>query len=159
GWCINAVETGVCRRRRANTHVYLFCPSLPDHMHQFLAGGATYNRIVHYHNAFTLQKTLDGVQFNFDPKMPNGLLRINERASNIMIADEPCIKGNTSLLRIPQGRRNAGVRNGNDHIGLYGSLMGQLPPKRLADEVHVVAKNIAVRTRKIDQLEDALTGW
>jgi hypothetical protein len=90
--------------------------------------------------------------------MPNGLLRLNKRASNIMIADEPCIKGDAGFLRIPQGRWNAGVRDGNDHIGLYRSLTGQLPAKRLADEVHIVAKDVAVRTRKIDQLEDALTG-
>ena len=91
--------------------------------------------------------------------MPNGLLRLNKRAPHIVIADEPCIKGNPRFLRISQGRRNAGVWHRNHHIGLHGGFTGELSAKRLTDEVHVVAKDITIRTCKIDQLKDARTGW
>ena len=136
----------------------LFRPSLSDHVHQFLTGGAAYNRVIHHHDAFVSQKTLDGIEFNFHPKMPNGLLWLNKRAPHIVIADEPCIKGNACFLRIPQCRRNAGVWHRNHHIGLHRRFTGELPAKGLADQVHIVAKDIAIRTRKIDQLEDTLTG-
>ena len=138
--------------------MHFFRPSLSEHVHQFLTGRATYNRVIHHHDAFISQKTPDGVEFDFHPKMPNGLLGLNKRASHIVIADEPGIKGNTGFLRIPQGRRNAGVRHRNHDIRLHRRFTGELPAKGLADQVHIVAKDIAIRTRKIDQLEDTLTG-
>src|SRR5215475_2357533 len=139
--------------------MHFFRPSLSNHVHQFLTGGPTYNRVIYYDDAFISQKALDRVQFNFHAKMPNGLLWLNKRAPDIVIADEPCIKGNPCLLRIAQCRRNAGVWHRNDYIGFHGCFTGELSAKRLTDQVHVVAKDIAIRTCKIDQLKDARTGW
>src|SRR5262249_1295183 len=158
GWRINAIETRVSDRRRADTHMDLFRPSLSDHMHQFLTGGPTDNRVIYHHDTFISQKTLDRVKFNFHAKMPNGLLWLNKRAPHIVIADEPCIKGNPCLLRIPQCRRNARVWHRNHHIGLHGRFTGELSAKRLTHQVHVVAKDIAIWTRKVNEFEDTRTG-
>src|SRR5262245_45021355 len=94
GWRINTIETWVRYRWRADTHMDLFRPSLSNHVHQLLTGGPTDNRVIHHYNAFVSQKTLDGVEFNFHAKMSNGLLWLNKRAPYIVVADEPCIKGN-----------------------------------------------------------------
>src|SRR5262245_2309299 len=70
GWCINTIETWVRCGRRADTHMDLFRPSLSDHVHQFLTGSPTNNRVIHHHHAFVSQKTLDRVEFDFHTKMP-----------------------------------------------------------------------------------------
>src|SRR5262249_2977030 len=84
---IDAIETRVGDRRRADTHVDLLGSRLPDHMPQLFAGRAPYDRIVHHHDTLTFQKTLDGVEFDFHLKMPNSLLRLDKRAPDIVIAD------------------------------------------------------------------------
>ena len=72
-----------------------------------------------------------------------------------MVASDPQLERYASLFRITDGRRDAGVRNGNDHVGLYVTFIRQFTPESLATLVDALSTDDTVRSSEVDVLKDA----
>ena len=79
--------------------------------------------------------------------VPHLLTRHNECPADIMVASDPQLEWYASLFRITDGRRDAGIRNGNDHVSLYVTFLRQFTPKSLATLIDALAPDDAVRSR------------
>ena len=65
-----------------------------QHADDLAAGGAAHDRVVDDDDALALQDFALGVEFYFNAEIANRLLRLDERAADIMIADQAELEGN-----------------------------------------------------------------
>ncbi len=95
------------------------------------------------------------LSFSFTPKL-NGLRGVDERAADVMIANQAHAKRNLGFERVTYSRGNAGIRHGNDNVRFHGMFARKQAAEHFAALVDGAAKNNAVRARKVDMLENAL---
>src|SRR4029077_119776 len=98
----------------------------------------------------------DGLELELDAKIPDSLRRLDEGASDVVIADQAHAERNAGLESIANCGGNTGVRNGNDNVGVDGMFLGEQTAKGFAAFVDAATEDDAVGARKIDVLEDAL---
>ena len=79
-------------------------------------------RIVEQDDALAFENAPDRVQLDPDVEMPDGLLRLDEGAADVVIADQPHLHRQAGFLRESDRRADARVRDGHDDIGA-----GRLP--------------------------------
>src|SRR5262249_54098900 len=98
-------------RWTADAYVYLFRPGGPHHFHDLPARGASNDRIVNQDHPSTLEDALDRVQLDPYAEVANRRLWLDERAADIVIADEAHAQRHTGFLRVAHRRAHAGVGN------------------------------------------------
>src|SRR5262249_12567910 len=98
----------------------------------------------------------DGVELHTDAKMANRLLRLDECASDVMVANEPHSHRDARRLGVADGGADAGVGNRHDDIGLNRGLARERTSKLRPHLVDALAKYVAIRTREVHVFEDAL---
>src|SRR5258708_2568060 len=118
-------------------------------------------REVHYgvvdqHDSLAFNQASNGVELQLYAKVTNGLRGLDERAPDVMVADQPHAERNAGLQRVADRRRHSRVRNRHDNIRIRGMLFGQCAAQRFPALVDGAAKDDAVRPREIDVFENAL---
>ena len=88
--------------------------------------------------------------------MADRLLRLDERATDVVVADQAHSHGNARRIGEPNRGAHSGVRNRHDDICFDSGLTRQPPAELGTDLVHALAKHVAVWSREIHVLEDAL---
>ncbi len=136
--------------------MHFFRAGFAHHAHDLAACGAAHNGVVHQYDALALNQGADGVQLQLYAKITNGLRRLDERAANVVIADQPHAKRDAGLRRVSHSRGHSRVRNRHDDVGIDGMFFGQRAAQRLSAFVDGAAKDNAVRPREINVLENAL---
>ena len=94
------------------------------------------------------------VELDLDPEVADRLLRFDEGAPDVVVADQPELEGDSRLLGIADGGGDTRIGNRNDHVGLDGMLAGEVPAEFLAHPVDLSAEDGAVGTGKVDVFED-----
>src|SRR5574342_840031 len=117
GGRVDAVVAGPLDGRRRYAHVHLAGPGGPDHLDDLAARRAADDRIVHDHPALASQHFAVRVQLDLDAEVPDALLRLDEGAPDVVVADEARVVGQSGLLREAERRAHAGVGHGNDEVG------------------------------------------
>src|SRR5438105_14985865 len=153
---IHAIVAGGNRWRATDAHVNFFCSGVADHAHDFAAGGAADDGIVHQHDALAFDKAAHGIELQFDAEVSDGLQRLDERAADVMIANQAHAEGNSGIERVAYGGGHAGIRDGDNDVGLDGMFAGEQAAEHFATLVDGAAKNDAVRPREVNMLENAL---
>src|SRR5579864_8870721 len=153
---VHAVVAGRNRGRATDAHVNFFCAGFADHAHEFAAGGAADDGIVHEHDALAFNEAAHGVEFQLDAEIADGLRRLDEGAADVVIADQAHAKRNPGFESVADGGGNAGVGHGHDDIRFDGMLAGKQAAKHFAALVDGAAEDDAVRAREVDVLENAL---
>src|SRR5258708_20801002 len=128
---------------------------ITHHADDLSAGGAADDGIVDENHALALEQVPHRIEFQAHAEIAHALLRLDECASNVVIADQSKAKRDPALVGIANGGGNARIRHGHDEISIYRSLARELAAQRFAAFLHGTAKDHAVRTRKIYVLEDA----
>ncbi len=111
--------------------------------------------VVDQDDALALEQIAHRVQLQLHPKIAHPLLRLNERAPHVVVADEPEVEGDPTLRRVSQGRRHAGVGNRHDQVGVDRRLARQAASHLLPAGLHPAAKDPAVGPGEVHMLEDA----
>ena len=88
--------------------------------------------------------------------MADRLLRLDERAPDVVIADQPHAKRDARFLREPHRRAHAGVGHRHDDVGGHRLLSREHATELGADLVDAPAEHVAVRPREVHVLEDAV---
>ena len=127
----------------------MICDDLP-------AGRAAHDGVVHQDHPFALKYLPDRVQFHLDAEVPDRLLGFDERAADVVVADQPELQRDAALVGIADGRRDAGVGHRHDDVGLDGVLARQVHPHEAAARVDGPAEHETVGAAEIDVLEDAV---
>src|SRR6185503_2388601 len=83
------------------------------------------------------------------------LFGLDKGAARIVAADDAEFVRNAAFLREAKRGGNTGVRDGHDDVGLHARLLRQTHAHALADFVDGAPVGDRVRTREIDELEDA----
>ena len=153
---IDAVGAGMARGRAAHDHVdflHAVFTQVPDAV---AARRSADDGIFHDHDLFPGQQGPDGVQLDAHAEIPHGLRRLDERAAHVMVSDHAHFKGNAAFLGVPEGGVVAGVGKGHGEVHIRPVLLGQAVAEPFPAEIDVLAENLAVRPREIDQFEDAM---
>jgi hypothetical protein len=87
-------------------------------------------------------------------EVPHGLGRLDKSAAYVVVADYAHFQGNARFLREAEGGIVARVRKGHNNVGAHLILPGHLVSLALTGQIDILSKNIAVRTGKIDELEN-----
>ncbi len=114
---IHAVVAGRNRRRAADAHVHFRRTRFAHHAHDLAAGRAAHDRIVHEHDALAAQKFRHGIELQLHAEIADRLLRLDERAAHIMVADEAHAKRHAGFLRISYRGGHARIGHGHDDVG------------------------------------------
>src|SRR3954451_6585736 len=98
---------------------------------------------------------LHRIELQAHAEVAHALLRLDESAAYVMIADQPKAEWNSALI----GKANTGshsrIGNGHNEIGIHRSFASQLPAQCFAALLHRPPKDHTVRTREVHVLEDA----
>ena len=103
---------------------------------------------------------LDRVQLETHPEVADRLLRLDERAPDVMRANQPHFEGDSELFGVAKRAGHAGIGHRNDDVGPLTTkrrlLLGEAPAERFADFVHALAIEARVGAGEVDVLEDAV---
>src|SRR5436305_8155386 len=97
GRCIYAVKAGRDRRRAGDAHVNFSSARVADHAHDLSTGSAANDGVIDQDHAFAFQQLAYWIQLELDAKIAHVLPRLNESASNVVIADEAELKWNAAF--------------------------------------------------------------
>ncbi len=128
---------------------------VPHHLHDLDAGGAAHDRIVDQNDALALDHRAVGVVLHPDAEFANRLGRLDERAPDIVVANDAEFERQAAGARIADRRRNAGIGDRHDHIGVSRGLARQLRSQRLAGVVDASPVDDRIGPGEIDVLEYA----
>src|SRR5229473_1347233 len=98
---VHAVITRRNRGWTTDAHVHFFGAGFAYHADDFAAGGAAHNGVVHQHDALTFNQAADRVELQLHAKIADGLRRLDERASNVVIVFFSMARRNPRFTRIP----------------------------------------------------------
>src|SRR5262249_49026457 len=111
GGCIDAVVAGRNRRWATNAYMDFFRASFADHANNFAGSRAAYDGVVDKDDAPAFDQAADGIELELHAEIADGLRRLDERAADVVVADEAHAEGNLGLERVADGGGNARVRN------------------------------------------------
>ena len=128
---------------------------LPHHPHNFAAGRAAHQRIVHQNHALALQQVAHRIQLQLHAEVANGLRWLDERAAHIVIADQRVAERQARFRRIAQRRRHARIRHRNHNVGIGRAFARQqtgpasraIPEPSARTRSNPAAKNTRAQTR------------
>src|SRR5690242_15078787 len=109
---VHAVVAGGNRGRATDAHVDFFGSGIADHAHYLAAGRAADNGVVHQHDALAFDEAAHGVELELDAEIADGLRGLDERATDIVIADQAHAEWNLGFERVADGGGNTGVGHG-----------------------------------------------
>src|ERR1700721_1254904 len=88
-------------------------------------------------------------------KFAHALGRLDEGASDIVIADNTKLERHAGVLAVADRGWNAGIRHRHHHIDRNVALFRELRAKGLAHVVHRASTDDRIRPREIDVFENA----
>src|SRR6059036_218916 len=102
--------------RRSDAEMHLGRTRLADQLNQRPAGRATDDRVVHHHDLLSLKHFRDGIELDLDLRHAAGLGGMDERAADVVIADERVLELDSRLLGEPECHGVRGVRHREDAV-------------------------------------------
>src|SRR5690606_13215976 len=152
---VDPVVTREPDRRARDPEVDLLRAGLADQRDEAAARRAADERVIHHHDALALDDLADRVVLDPDPEVTAGLRRVDEGAADVMVPDQPQLERDAARLAVAERGRVRRVRNAEDAVRVRRLLDREPAPERSPRAVHARAEDVRVRTREIDQLEDA----
>ena len=107
---VDAVVVGVRDRRRGDAHVHLAGARLVHQLHDLLRGGAAHDAVVDEHDALAADDAGIGRMLELDAERADALLRLDEGAADVVVADDAELEGDVGFLRKADGRGDARSR-------------------------------------------------
>ena len=138
-WRVDAVKTGMRRRRAGDAHMHLGRAGVAHHGHNLARGGATHDRIIDKNDPLAAHRLGVGIVLQLDRIGAVLLCRLDEGAADIMIADDAKIEGDRRRLGIAERRRHAGIGHRNDQIGVDVRFTGQFGTDGFAGVIDAAA--------------------
>ena len=125
-------------------------------MHDLPARRAAHDRVVDQDDALAFEDAAHRVQLDAHAEVPDRLLRLDERAADVVVADEAHLHRDARRLGEAGRRAHAGVGNRHDDVGVDRRLAREDAAELGADLVHALAEHVAVGPREVDVLEHAV---
>src|SRR5437588_6068853 len=125
------------------------------HADDFAAGGAADDRIINQHHALPFQQMLHRIELQSHAEIAHALLRFDEGAAYVMIADQTKAERDSALIGKAHAGSNSRIGNWHDKVGVHRSFASQLATQGFAALLDRPANDHTVRTRKVYVLEDA----
>src|SRR5688572_28235844 len=156
---VDAIVARPGNRVRADAHVDLARARGSDQCDEATRGGSANNGIVDHDDALSIQHFTNRVVLHADLRIATGLRRLNEGPPDVVVTDERKLEGKLGFLRISDGSGVGGVGHGEHEIrsGRW-PFAGELTSELTSSPIDRSAPDMAVRTREVDVLENALAG-
>src|SRR5690348_2538773 len=155
--CVDPVETRVRSRWTRHAEMHLCGACVAHHLHDLLGSRAAHDRVVDQDDALAGERCAIGIVFLAHAEIANAVRRLDEGATDIVVADDAELEGKSRLVGIADGRWNRGIRNGDDHVCRGGAFLGEFDACAFALLVDIAALDDRIRSREIDVFEDAET--
>ena len=104
----------------------------PDHLDDLDRGGAADDRIVDQDDPPAVQIGPASIVLEAHSEVPDLIGRLDERPSDIMVADDPEFEGQSRFLGIAERRRHAGIGDRNDDVRVDMALASEFPADAFA---------------------------
>ncbi len=122
---INTIDIGITHRGRCGGEVHLSGTRIPRHLHNFLAGSAPDDGVVHQHHILAPELQINRVQLLAHGFLAHFLAGHDEGTADIAVLDEPLPELDPQAVRHLQGGRPAGIRNRHDHVNVVIRMIPQ----------------------------------
>ena len=157
---IDAIDIGVAHGRCSAGQIDLAGTSVARHLHNFVAGGAAHDGIVHQQHVAALEFAGNGVELLPHRLFSHRLPRHDEGATHIAVFHKAFAVRQAQQLRQLRGAGSAGFGDGDDHVNLVGRhgrdhALGQRLAQVQARLVDGDAVHHRVWPRQIDKLKNA----
>ena len=121
---VDAVEARPLHRRRGDAHVHLERAGLAQHPHQRALGVAAHDRVVDDDQPLAADDVAQRVELEPDAELADRLRRLDERASDVGVLDQPEAVRDAGRLGVADRGRRAGLGHRDDQVGLDRMLAG-----------------------------------
>jgi hypothetical protein len=103
-----------------------------------------------------LSTAVHRVEFQPHRAVAQRLTGLDERTPDVVVPNQPKLEANARLLGETETGSIARVRHGNDDVGVDRVVPGEHNAQLPTNLVDVFPEHLAVRTREVDELENAL---
>ena len=152
---VDAEVARVHDRRARDPHVHLGRAGVADQLDERPGRRAAHERVVDHHDPLAGEVLAEGVELEGHAAVADLLRRLDERAADVAVLDQPVVERHAARPGVADGRRDRGVRHRDHDVGVDRRLGGQLGAEPLADVVHVAAVPHRVGPGEVDELERA----
>ena len=126
----------------------IICTIFTDVVPRTMESSMRMMRLILHHRAV-------GIMLQPHAEFAHRLLRLDEGAPDIMVADDAELEGNAGGLRIADRRGHARIRHRHDDVGIDRGFAGELGAHFLAHFVDRTSLNDGIGPREIDEFENA----
>src|ERR1019366_20345 len=120
-------------------HLFRSCGA--HHADDLAAGCAAHDRVVNQHDALAFEYMAHWVELQPDAEVAHSLLRLDEGASDIVVANQPEPERNPALVREAHGCGHTRVGNGHDDVCVHRRLQCKMASHGIATFLHGASKN------------------
>ena len=117
---------------------------------------SAHDRVVDEDDALVLEDAAHRVELHLDAEVADGLLRLDERPADVVIADQAESQRNARCLAVADRRAHARVGDRHHDVGFNRRLGGEDSAEVGAHLVDAAAEHVAVGPGEIDVLEYAV---
>src|SRR2546426_7942781 len=147
GGCVDAVVARAGDGRRGDPEVHLLGTCLADQLDQGAAGGAADDGVVHDHDLLALEHLAHRVELDLHLGHATGLRGVDERPSDIVIADQGVLELDARLLGEPQrhgvGDRKSTRLNSSHLVISYAVFCLKKKKKQKSSQQYKTVSNLA----------------
>src|SRR5665213_3446221 len=104
-WSVDPVVARTCNGGRADTHVHFGSTSTAYHGNEAASSRSANDGIVYHYYAFAFEDFAHGIVLHLDLGVPASLFRLDERAPDIMVANEGEFVRDVRFLGVSECRR------------------------------------------------------
>src|SRR6185312_14437312 len=105
-WSIHSIETWRDRWRTGDPQMNFGCTRAAYHTYDFFAGCSAHNRVIDQHHALALEQAAHWIQFEPHTKIAHRLLRLDEGAADVVVANQAETQWDTALGCVAHGGRH-----------------------------------------------------
>src|SRR5256714_4417811 len=130
-----------------------------DHVDKTACRGAAYDGVIHHHDALAVENFAHRVVFDSHFGVATGLRRLNESATDVVVANKRQLEWQPRLLGESKRGGVGRVGHAEYQVGIGGGEVTRKTSSQLtAGAIDGAAEHVTVRSGEIDEFKDALAG-
>ena len=132
---VDTEVAGVGDRRARDLQMDLGGSGVAHELHERPGGRAAHQRVVDHHHPLAFEVLAQGVELQRHAALADVLRRLDERAPDVAVLDQPVVEADAALGRVADGGGDRAVGHRDHDVGVGRRLAGEFDTELLA---HVV---------------------
>ncbi|MNK87636.1 hypothetical protein D3C87_1075760 [compost metagenome] len=130
--------------------MHLGCPCFTQQVDDPPGRGPAHDGVIDHDHSHAFNHAAYRTKLHLHTLLAQLLARLNERASGVLVLNEPKLIRYTCLLRITDRRRDTRIRHASNDVRIHEGFLGHTAAHSFAGRVKIRSIQVTVRSGKIN---------